>query len=103
MSSPLSDTAMASYRAKVGNRYFKVDEGYDKRVYENSGFNYFRIVCTLMFFYTFVSLFWWAQFEYGIYDTEGYCMYCIILFACTIVFLAGMLVSGKYANLKKRE
>lgn len=32
----MTDTGLASLRAKVGNRYFKVDEGYDKRVYENS-------------------------------------------------------------------
>jgi hypothetical protein len=99
----MTDTGLASLRAKVGNRYFKVDEGYDKRVYENSYLNYLRITITLAFFYVFMSCHWWACFEYGIYDSESYTRYCIILFICCVVFIGGMLVSGKFANYNKRH
>lgn len=102
MSSSMTETAMASYRAKVGNRYFKVDEGYDKRVYENDAANYARICVTFVFFYMFMSFHWWGNFEYGIWNTEGFYRYSIIIFCCTIVFVCFMLLSGKIANKKKR-
>ncbi len=99
----MTDTALNSMRAKVGNRYFKVDEGYDKRVYENTPLNYLRIVLTLCFFYAFMSFHWWGCFEYGIYDSEGYTQYCIIVFVCTVLFIGGMLISGHFANYNKRH
>ena len=103
MSQPMSETAMASFRAKVGNRYFKVDEGYDKRVYENTPLNYLRIAITFVFFYTFMSFHWWGCFEYGMYDSESYYLYCVIIFFSTVAFLGGMLVSGKFTNYHKRH
>ena len=103
MSSSMTDTALASYKAKVGNRYFKVDEGYDKRVYENDMQNWIRIVVTFAFFYSFVILFWWGSFEFGIWNTELFTQYSIIIFLVTVAFLCGMLLSGKIANKKKRE
>ena len=103
MSASMTETALASHKAKVGNRYFKVDEGYDKRVYENDAANYAKICGVFAFFYGFVILFWWANFEFGIWDTEGYTKYSIVIFLCTVAFLCGMLLSGKIANQKKRH
>ena len=99
----MSDTALASYKQRVGSRYYKVDEGYDKRVYENTWQNYVKICVVFLFFYTFMSLHWWGCFEYGIYDTEGYTIYSIAIFCASIVMLGGMLTSGKYANYNKRH
>ena len=55
--------------ARIVNRYYKVDEGYDKRVYENTFGNYVRIVLTLIAFWIFQGLHWWAVFELGINAT----------------------------------
>lgn len=98
----MTDTALASQKARHGNRYFKVDEGYDKRVYENSPLNYARITATLIFFYIFNAFHWWGCFEYGVYDTHGFYVYSIVVLFCSWAFIGGMLVSGKYANYNKR-
>merc|ERR1712166_152491 len=103
MSSSMTDTAMASYRAKVGNRYFKVDEGYDKRVYENDARNYARIVATFILFYIFVFFFWWGTFEFATNYTETFTMYSIYIFIIGVAFICCMLLSGKIANEKKRR
>ena len=38
-------------KSKTGNRYFKVDAGYDKAVYENTIGNYFLILGAFIIFY----------------------------------------------------
>ena len=50
---PPTQSEIDSKKARVGNRYFKVDEGYDKRVYENDFGNYLRIIGTLIVFWIF--------------------------------------------------
>lgn len=47
-------------KSRVGNRYFRVDPGYDKAVYENTIGNWFAIFGAFALFYTAVTLFWWA-------------------------------------------
>lgn len=99
----LTQSAKDSQIAKYGNRYFKVDEGYDKRVYENTWVNYLRIFGTLMFFYAFHIVHWWALFEFGIYNAELFTTYSIIIFAISVVCIAAMLVSGHFANINKKQ
>ena len=87
----------------MGERYYKPDEGYDKAVYENTTFNHFRIIGTLIFFWLFNGLHWWACFEFGVYNTELYTTYSIVVFSCSVLFGIGMLISGKISNTKKRQ
>ena len=94
---------MASKTLRVGNRYYEVAEGYDKRVYENECSNYLRIFVTLCGFWTFNGLHWWACFELGMWNSNAYMIYSLCIFGWTICFLAGMLCSGKGSNKVLRE
>lgn len=92
----------ASEIARYGNRYYPVDQSYDKRVYENTWGNIAKIVFILVLFWIFNGIHWWGVFALGIVDTDALAWYSIGAFIFTVIFLAGMLVSGKYANRKKR-
>ena len=98
-----TEMRMASQMARQGKRYYPVDESYDKRVYENTPFNWFRIVVTLIGFWIFNAFHWWGVLALGLVHSEALGWYSIACFFFTIFFLGGMLVSGKYANKKKRE
>ena len=64
-----TETAKQSKVEREGTRYYPVEAGYDKRVYENTWENYLRIFITLCGFWIFNSLHWWAVFEFGIQYT----------------------------------
>ena len=96
-------SAQESYIARVGERYYQADEGYDKRLYENTWFNYGRITLTLIGFWLFNALHWWACFEFGIWATDVFMVYSIIAFCCSIVFGIFMLMSGASSNKIKRH
>ena len=89
--------------ARYGNRYYPVDESYDKRVYENSVGNWFRIIGTLIVFWIFQAVHWWGVFELGINWTTILMYYSIAIFLFTIIVGGVMLCSGRGANRKKRE
>lgn len=88
---------------RYGNRYYPVDPSYDKRVYENTASNYFRITMTLFGFWAFNAAHWWGVLALGIVSSEALGWYSIACFFFTIFFLAGLLLSGKYANAMKRK
>ena len=93
-------------RSKVeryGNRYYPVDDSYDKRVYENSLFNWFRIMATLIAFWAFQAIHWWGVFELGINWTNILMWYSVGIFLYTVLVGAVLLVSGKKANKIKRH
>ena len=92
-------------KSRVGNRYFRVDPGYDKVVYENTIGNWFRIIVTFIMFYTVVALFWWAVFSHGIRDIESatYLFIGIILFAWSIIIILIILGHFSNKNLHKAE
>ena len=46
---------------------------------------------------------WWAVFCIGIVDSEAFGYYSISCFVFTVIFLAGILISGSKANKIKRE
>ena len=93
----------ASEFARHGNRYYPVDKSYDKRVYENTWGNIAKIIGCLLLFWFFNALHWWAIFSLGIVDTDALVWYSIACFIFTVLFLAGLLTSGKYANATKRK
>jgi len=93
----------ASELARYGDRYYPVDKSYDKRVYENSWFNIFRIVMTLFAFWICNALHWWGVFSLGIVASDALAWYSIGCFCFTIIFLGGLLCSGRGANKMKRQ
>ena len=96
-------TRNASMMARKGARYYEVDDSYDKRVYENTPLNYARITGTLFIFWIFNACHWWGVLSLGIVDADVLAYYSIAAFFFVIMFLGGLLVSGKFANQKKRE
>ena len=91
-----------SRKQRYGDRYYPVDESYDKRVYENSVFNWFRIIFTLIAFWIFQAIHWWFVFELGINWSSILMYYSFGIFVYTIFVGVCMLISGKYANKQKR-
>lgn len=91
-----------SRKQRYGDRYYPVDESYDKRVYENSIGNWFRIIFTLIAFWIFQAIHWWFVFELGINWSSILMYYSFGIFVYTIFVGVCMLISGKYANKQKR-
>lgn len=83
------------------DRYYPVEEGYDKKVYENTFFSYLQIIGVFIAFYSWNSLMTWGLFEFGIWRVEEYTVFAIIVFLVTCAGLAIMIVSGTYVNQKK--
>ena len=68
MPTSINATASAidrSRKDRYGDRYYPVDESYDKRVYENSVLNYIKIILVLIVFWIFQAIHWWFVFELG--------------------------------------
>lgn len=81
-------------------RYYKVDEGYDKNVYENTCMSRFIIFLVFVAFYTFNILMTWGLFEFGMWNATDYTTFSVVIFLVTLVGLAIMIISGNYANRK---
>ena len=81
-------------------RYYRVDAGYDKRVYVNTpksiGQTTFAFVC----FYAWNWLMTWGMFEWGMIFAESFTTFAVIEFALTLTGLALMIVFGGFANKK---
>ena len=93
----------ASNVARYGDRYYPVDKTYDKRVYENTWGNIFRIVMTLFAFWIVNAIHWWGIFSLGIVAADAFAWYSIGCFFFTVIFLGGLLCSGRSANKLKRQ
>ena len=88
-------------KAKIGSRYFKIDAGYDKKVYENTWYNWIIIIVAFSIYYIFNILHWWANFELGTTETDIAMYYCIAIFAVTVCVVISMIISGTISNAKK--
>jgi hypothetical protein len=99
-----SETERARSRAsRYGNQYYPVDESYDKRVYENTPMVWVQIVFALLGFWLVATLHWWAVLEFGIANSQALMIYSFCCFGFTVIFGICLLISGKYANAKKRK
>ena len=87
-------------KSRVGNRYFRIDAGYDKAVYENTFGNWMRILGTFAVFYTVVAFFWWAVFSHGIrhVDSATWIYIGVLLVSWFIIFL--LILFGHFSNKK---
>ena len=92
---------MAELDAKAkGERYFDVDPGYDKRVYISDCKNILVIMAILIVYYGFNIIFWWGMTSFGCAYTDASMWYNVAIFLYTTVFIAGLLISGRYSNRK---
>ena len=89
--------------ARYGARYYPVDPSYDKRVYENSAFNYVKIVGCLILFWIMNALHWWGVFALGIVNANALAWYSIGCWFFTVFFLGGLLCAGRQSNKLKRQ
>ena len=89
--------------ARYGARYYPVDPSYDKRVYENSGFNYVKIILCLIAFWCMNALHWWGVFSLGIVSANALAWYSIGCWFFTVIFLGGLLCAGRSSNKLKRQ
>lgn len=101
---PASNTAIQASRIqRFGYQYYPVDETYDKRVYENTTGNWIIICLALLVFWFFQALHWWGVFEFGISDSTNLMWYSIAIFCYTVIFGMFLIISGSFANFKKRK
>ena len=75
----------SSSKSRVGNRYFKVDPGYDKRVYENTWKNYFVIAAAFAVYYAFCALIWITVLLMGLYQADIATYVCIGFFVFAVI------------------
>ena len=84
-------------------RYFKVDDGYDKRLYENDLKNIIFIIFLFIIYYAINIVIFLGQIALGTTKAKAWQWHAIALFIFTIIFILLMLVSGKKANDKKAK
>lgn len=85
-------------KSRVGNRYFKVDPGYDKAVYENTIGNIFLIILAFIVFYSWCAIFWWGCYSHGIRDiTSASWLYLAVLIT-TFIIIAILIFVGHFTN-----
>ena len=86
--------------SRVGKRYFKVDAGYDKAVYENTLGNWFRIIGTFIVFYVVVALFWWAVYSYGIRHIASATWVYIAMQIVAFILIGLLIFIGHFSGKK---
>ena len=84
----------------LNDRYYKVDDGYDKRVYENTWFSWCQILLVLTGFYVFNGLMTWGIFIFGIWRATDFTFFSIAIFIAGVFVLGIMLLTGHWANNK---
>jgi amino acid permease len=90
-------------KSRVGNRYFKIDPGYDKAVYENTIGNWFKIIGAFIVFYIIVAFFWWACYSHGIRDvTSATWIYIGVLLISWIIIVI-LIIVGTFSNSKLQK
>ena len=94
---------MSDANNQVGGRYFKVDEGYDKKLYENTWGNVIIIILVFIVFYVLNCVHFYGSLAFGTVFTVANMWYNVALFCFMILFLAAMLISGYFGNNKKRR
>ena len=77
-----------------------VDEGYDKKVYENDWKNILVILSVFILYYGLNILYWWGLVAFGTCFPDDVMWYSISIFVFTILYICGMLISGYKGNAK---
>ena len=87
-------------KSRVGNRYFRIDPGYDKAVYENTLLNWVKIILAFCLFYTVAILFWWACYSHGIRDAASAAWTYIGVFIASLIVITFLIIIGSFSNSK---
>ena len=87
-------------KSRVGDRYFRIDPGYNKEVYENTFGNWMRIIGTFCVYYLMVALFWFSVFFHGIQDADSAAILYLILFGFSVTVIGILLVLGHCSTKK---
>ena len=82
------DSSNPQTKSRVGDRYFIVDAGYDKAVYENTWFNWLRILVSFAWYYFSMSLLWLMCLQFGIHEPD------LMTYICCGVFVVSVIVSS---------
>ena len=85
-------------KSRVGNRYFKVDSGYDKGVYENTTGNWFKLIGAFILFYATLTMFFWATYSHCIRDVLSATWIYIGAFLINVAVIAVFVIMGHFSN-----
>lgn len=77
-----------------------MDDGYDKRVYENDWKNILIILGVFIVYFGLNILYWWGMVAFGTAHPDAAQWYSVAVFLFTCAWIVGMLISGYYANKK---
>lgn len=100
---PIQQVSTKSNVKDQGERYFKSDDGYDKKFYENDWANIGYIFLAFVIFYILNAIIFYGQLSFGTVFPEKYMWYNIAIFTWTLFIIAAMLISGYKGNAKKRR
>lgn len=77
-----------------------MEEGYDRRVYENDCKNIFILLLVFMAYYAINILIWWGSVAFAIVWSNASMWYNIGMFLFGLTFIASMVISGSSINDK---
>ena len=87
-------------KSRVGDRYFRIDPGYNKQVYENTPGNWARIIASFALFYLLVALFWASVFVHGIHDADSATILYLVVFGVSVSIILVLLFLGHFSTKK---
>ena len=87
-------------KSRVGDRYFRIDPGYNKEVYENTWGNWLRILGSFAVFYILVAFFWSAVFIHGIQDADSASILYLVVFVIAVAVIGMLLFLGHFSTKK---
>ena len=91
---------MSNRNANYNQRYF-VDEGYDRKVYENDWKNILVIIGVFMVLYALNIIWFWGDVSLAMANSEGSMWFNVGIFIYTIAFFVAYLIYGKRSNNRR--
>ena len=92
---------MSNKTESTNTRYFNVDEGYDKRVYENDWKNILVIIAVFITFYGLNIIWFWGDVSLAMSYSDASMWFNVAFFVFTVLHFVAYLVYGRYSNKKR--
>ena len=83
-------------------RYFSLDDGYDKKVYENDWKNIIVIGLVFILFYGINICYFWGLVSLAMSFSEASMWYNVAIFVATIIHFIVYLIFGHKSNVRRR-